>query len=337
MKSINYILISLLAFTFFSCKNNSRQQHIDNADIKRIEIKIHRFDKDLISIDTKNASQSIKGLYKQYPEFLSLFTFNILEVEDADTAKVTNLLTQFVSHKTFGEVNKKVLETFSDVSDIEDDLSEGYTNIHALFPQIHIPEIYFFVSGFNRSVIMTDSILGVGTDFYLGADYAPYKEFTYDYLLYNMRREMVSIDVISATLFKNFTFDGKQNRLMDNMLHRGKVIYALHTILPDKKIEDILGYSDEQYKWASQYESEVWKALVGQKDLFSTNVQLINKYLNDAPFTAPITQESPGRLGVYIGWKIIESYMKNNKDITLQQLMKLNEYQLILEKSGYKP
>ena len=335
MKKNLYLFVFF--FVLISCNKTSQSHSRDNEDKNRIEIKIHRFDKDLISIDTKNASQSVKELYKKYPEFLSLFTYNILEVEDKDTAKVAELLTQFVSHKTFSDVNKKILETFSDISDIEDDLSKGYSNVHTSFPQIYIPQIYFFVSGFNRSVIMTDSILAVGTDFYLGADYAPYKEFTYDYLLYNMRRDMVSIDVISATLFKNFTFDGKQNRLIDNMLHRGKVIYALHTILPDKKIEDILGYSDEQYKWASQYEGEVWKALVGQKDLFSTNMQLINKYLNDAPFTAPITQESPGRLGMYIGWKIIDSYMKNNKNVTLQELMKLNEYQQILEKSAYKP
>ncbi|VBB44254.1 conserved hypothetical protein [uncultured Paludibacter sp.] len=337
MKKIHPAVIFLLIFTLFSCNKSEKRYKPEKSDKNCVEVKINRFDKDLIELDTKNPIQSVKKLYKKYPAFLSLYTYNILEEEDKDTAKIAQLFTQFVADTVFEKVNKKVMETFSGVSDIEKDLSDAFTYIHQYFPDIHIPQIYFFVSGFNRSVLMTDSILGVGTDFYLGADYKPYQDFTYEYLLYNMRRDMVSIDVVSAVLFRYFTFDGKQSRLIDNMLHRGKVIYLLSAFMPEKKMEDILGYSPQQMKWATQYENEIWKAIIGQKDLFSTNVKLISQYLNDAPFTTPISQESPGRLGIYIGWKIVDSYMKNNKNITLQELMKMNDYQKMLENSGYRP
>jgi hypothetical protein len=59
--------------------------------------------------------------------------------------------------------------------------------------------------------------------------------------------------------------------------------------------------------------------------------------MNDAPFTATISQESPGRLGTWVGWQIIKSYMDENTDVSLQQLMKTTDYQLILNKSGYQP
>jgi uncharacterized protein YjaZ len=59
--------------------------------------------------------------------------------------------------------------------------------------------------------------------------------------------------------------------------------------------------------------------------------------MNDGPFTAEVTQDSPGRLGVWVGWRIVDSYMRNNKDVTLCELMNENDAQKILEQSYYKP
>ena len=338
MKKNIFFSILILTTIFTSCHKNAQRYQLKNTgDEKKVEVKIHRFDTELINLDTTKALESTKELYQKYPRFMPLYVYNILQAEPADTAQVAQFFTRFVSDTAFQKINKKEQEIFSNVSDIEKELSDAFTNVHAYFPQIIIPQVYFFVSGFNRAVLMTDSILGVGTDFYLGADYAPYQEFTYDYLLYNMRRDMVPIDVVSATLFINFPFDGKQNRLIDNMLYRGKLVYIISSFMPERKIEDIIGYSPEQMKWAEKYEPEVWKSIVGQSHLFSTNVELIGKYVNDAPFTAPITQDSPGRLGIYIGWKVAESYMNKNKNVTLQELVKMNDYQKMQEQSGYKP
>lgn len=337
MKQIHLSVFFLSFILLIACNKPDKRHKVEKPDKNQIEIKIRRFDKSLIELDTKNAFPSIKAFYQGYPDFFPIYTYNVLETESKDTVKIAQLFTKFLTDTTFRGVNKKTLETFADVSDIEKELSDAFSYTHAYFPEIKIPEVYFFVSGFNRSVLMTDDFIGVGTDFYLGSDYKPYKEFTYDYLLYNMRRDMVSIDVVSAVLFRYFKFDGKQSRLIDNMLHRGKVIYLLSAFMPEKKMEHLLGYTPEQWKWADKYEKDIWKAVVGQQDLFSTNVKLITQYMNDAPFTTPVSQESPGRLGIFIGWKIVDSYMKNNKNVTLQELMQTNDYQKMLEQSGYRP
>ena len=336
MKNFNYIiLLVVVLFTLSSCTKKNRFEI--NTKKEKVEVSIHRFDRDLIHLNIRTLKQSVDSLYRSYPEFLSLYIYNVLDTVPTDTLAIANMFKQFVQDTAIQSVNKKVIETFAEVSDIEKDISGGFTYIHHYFPQVTLPEVYFFVSGFNRSVLMTDSLLGVGTDFYLGSDYPPYKSFTYDYLLQNMRRESLAIDVVSATLFRYFSFDGANNALIDNMLHRGKVIYLLSVFMPDKKMEDIMGYTPDQWKWAELNEEQIWKTVVGQKDLFSTDMQLINKYLNDAPFTAPVSQESPGRMGTWIGWRIIKSYMDENNDVTLEQLMKENNYRKILEQSHYRP
>ena len=78
-------------------------------------------------------------------------------------------------------------------------------------------------------------------------------------------------------------------------------------------------------------------AVIEQKHLFSSDLFLIRKYVNDAPFTAPLSQDSPGRAGAWIGWQIVRSYMERNPSVTLPELMRTNDYERLLEQSGYRP
>jgi uncharacterized protein YjaZ len=81
----------------------------------------------------------------------------------------------------------------------------------------------------------------------------------------------------------------------------------------------------------------MWKTLIENKYLFSDDFQLRRKLLEDAPFTQPFTQESPGRAGIFVGYQIVESYMHKNFDISPLELMQNHNAQGILEHSGYQP
>ena len=337
MKHTSIYFLTLLAILLLvsSC-NNSNRFKIDTTE-NRFEVKIQRFDKDLIQLDTNDIKTSVDSLYRRYPQFMPQFVENVLETPPSDTTEVRRLVLQFLSDSTFATVNKKTIDTFHDVSDIEKSVSEAFTYIHYYFPEVTLPEIYFFVSGFNRSVMLNEKFIGLGTDMYLGADFAPYKNLTYEYLLGNMRREYVATDLVSATLFRMFVMKSAEDRLLDNMIFRGKVMYLLSVFMPDETPEKLMGYTTDQWKWAEKYEKQIWTTIIDQKDLFSTDKLLIRKYMNDAPFTAPVSQESPGRLGTWIGWRIVTSYMNKNTDIDLKDLMNENNSQKILENSGYKP
>jgi uncharacterized protein YjaZ len=63
----------------------------------------------------------------------------------------------------------------------------------------------------------------------------------------------------------------------------------------------------------------------------------IVRFVEPAPFTSAFTTDSPGRAGAWIGWQIVKKYMKKNSGISLQALMSENDYQKILNGSGYSP
>jgi uncharacterized protein YjaZ len=57
-----------------------------------------------------------------------------------------------------------------------------------------------------------------------------------------------------------------------------------------------------------------------------------------APFSKfylEIDNESPGRVGQWIGWQIVRSFMENNK-VSMQEMIKMDAKELF-EKSKYKP
>jgi uncharacterized protein YjaZ len=66
---------------------------------------------------------------------------------------------------------------------------------------------------------------------------------------------------------------------------------------------------------------------------------LANRFINVAPFSKfylEIDNESPGRIGQWVGWQIVRSFMENNPKVTVQDLIKMNEKD-IFELSKYKP
>jgi hypothetical protein len=124
---------------------------------------------------------------------------------------------------------------------------------------------------------------------------------------------------------------------MDNMITEGKRLYFTEMMFPDWEERLIIGYSEEKYKWATDYLGNAWSYLIEKNELFGKGEALIRCYIEEAPFTKPFGNESPGRIGAFIGWKLIQSYMKNNPEVTLPELMQDFDYQKILNSAKFKP
>ena len=152
-----------------------------------------------------------------------------------------------------------------------------------------------------------------------------------------MRKECIPVDVVSAYLFHTLLYTSKQNRLLDQMIYRGKIMYLTAQIYDELPGYEVMGWTKEQWDWCVKNEREIWHLVMDKRDLFKTESLVISSYLNDGPFTLEVSQESPGRLGIWLGWRIVESFMEHNENVSLQELMAEGDAQKILEQSFYKP
>lgn len=334
MKKWFGILCALLALV--SCHN--KRQYVP-SHIEEVDVHIIRFDCDLMQVQRETAMENIRGLYAAYPDFMPVFVEGVLGVPSADTAFLAQALPDFLEDTLYGfrHTNEYEKEVFQDVHPIERQLSMAFSRAHYLFPDWTIPRVTMFVSGFNAPILYMHDGIAIGADMYLGSDYPYYNRVVNDYQKHTMRPECIPADVVSAWLYQNIPYTSARNRLLENMIYRGKVMYLLAQLFPKESGWNIMGYTPEQWNWCLQYERATWNRMMDKKDLFKTEQRILSSYLNDGPFTSEITQDSPGRLGIWMGWRIVDSYMEHNQDVTIQQLMQQGDAQLILENSFYKP
>ena len=57
--------------------------------------------------------------------------------------------------------------------------------------------------------------------------------------------------------------------------------------------------------------------------------------MSDGPFTPGFPRESPGHIGEWIGYRMVEGYLEKNPDVTFPQLFAMHDPQAILK--TYKP
>ena len=320
------------------CGCGNKYQYIPK-DIEAVEVEIVRSDQAQLAVRPDSAYIDVQKLYADYEAFMPIYLEGILGVPASDTIIFSQLYAEFLRDTAMGfaQTNALALTEFADISDLQSSLNTAFSRLKHLYPEWEVPAIYLFVSGFNSSVMYYDDIMGVGIDMYLGSDYPYYNNVVYDYQRPTMRKECVAVDVMKMYLAYHIAYNSRTNRLLDQMIFRGKQLFLLAQLLPNTPAWEIMGYTPEQWQWCEHYEQAIWNRMMQKRDLFKTESTVLSSYLNEGPFTAEITQDSPGRLGQWVGWQIVSSYMRNNKDMTLVELLQESNAQKILEESFYKP
>ena len=144
-------------------------------------------------------------------------------------------------------------------------------------------------------------------------------------------------EVMYAWALSEWPKSDNVNTLMSNMIQHGKIMYFMDAMFP--KMNDTLkiGFTKRQLDFCMKSESKMWTYLAEHKELFTTDRMNIKRFIDDGPYTAVFSEQSPARTGVWIGWQIVRSYMKQNPQVTLPELMQNQDHQKILNESGYQP
>ena len=331
-----YIFIVLCLVTLTACHKG---RTYFPKEIEMQEVDIMRFDKALLNVHETTVAKDIRVLYDEYPEFMPLWVEDILGIPSSDTTFLEEQLPKFLNDTIYGfkQTNKREQDVFADITDIQNSINKAFTRIKWLYPETEIPSLYLFISGFNAPIYFNEDIIGIGADMYLGSEYEYYNRVVYDYQKQTMRKECIPVDVISAFLFRTLPYTSTKSRLLDQMMYRGKVMYLTAQIFDELPGYEVMGWSKEQWDWCVKNERAIWHLVMDKRDLFKTENLVLTGYLNDGPFTSEVSQEAPGRLGIWLGWRITESYMEHNETATLQELMAEGDAQKILELSFYKP
>jgi hypothetical protein len=333
------ILFLQLAFLvlLIGCSGNRYDVKIK---AKGYKADIVRLDNILFEMSPLLLPQKLDSIKLRYPLFMKYFGYVINAGEQTDSLW-NERVQAFATDKFNNEVYSESKAIFNDISVLKDGLTDAWNHYSHYFPGEKIPGMFTCVTGFNNSIIVADSVLGIGLDRYLGSGSKFYPKLgIYNYQAKKMVPERILTDCMYgwATADWDYSRAGyKTDNLLANIIHEGKLLYFTRCMLPRESDEIIFGFTGQQLQFCKNNEDQMWQYLIEHDLLFSTDRLTVRKFTGEAPFTSYFTEESPGRAAAWIGFRIVEAYMKNNPKVSLAGLMNESDPEAILEKARYKP
>ncbi len=328
-------IIGLLFLGLTSCVNKTYRP--DVTDIK-VDFKVIPFYQELNQLDSLDVRTSMEPLLQKYPQFFEAYNKKIIKIGGIERVDYPQRLMSFVHYDANKDIVKKSKEVFPSFDGFKQELELGFKNYKYYFPNAHIPDIYLMISGFSQSIAVDSAWIGVSIEKYLGEDCEFYEWLGISkYLRKGMSKEKMAPDVLRAMALTNYDYDQQKDDVINHMVYKGKIKYFVRQMFPDLSDTLLFDYSAYQMKWCKDNEENMWSSLVEWKHLFSNDRMLVQKYTENAPFTANFGANSAPRAGEFIGYKIVESYMEKNEGATLKDLMLETDGRKILAASQYRP
>lgn len=330
-------ILFYLPLLVVSCINDKKHPDVTDIDVS---IKIDRFEQDLFKADTSDLIKTSQNLKAKYPDFYSIYFRNILRNPDPVDTNNLQLIKMIRANHDFNILKHDVDSVYPDLKDVEKQLTDAFKYYKYYFPEGKVPQVISYIADFQLGASTVNNTLAIELDLFMGQGYRFYQSKNVNFPTFIQRK--LNKDHITATAMKAFAqqlfeLDERDKTLLHRMIYQGKLLYFMDSVLPDAPDSVKIGFSQKQLDWCNTYKADVWTEFLSQGLLYSTDELKYAKYLNDAPFTSGLNNDSAPMLGVWFGWQIVRKYMDENPDITLAQLMNEADSQKILKGSKYKP
>ena len=284
-----------------------------------MDLKISRFDLEFASA----GEEGLPALRKLYPYlFPAPDSVWIAKMEDS------------LQIELFQEVGN----AFRSFEDEEDGLNNLFRHVKYYFPEYKVPKIITVTNDvdYNNRIILSDSLLFISLDNYLGPEHKYYGGFQ-RYIAKSLDRNYLISDVASA-FAKQVVPRPRDRSFLARMIYFGKELYLKDKLMPNVVDSKKIAYSATDLDWAIANEEPMWRNFIENEYLYSTDNKLNQRFLEPAPFSKfglELDNESPARLGRYVGWQIVRAFMENNT-VNMKQLLSMPADE-IFKKSNYKP
>lgn len=320
-KSILFIGFGLLLTA--ACSHNPLDVNPEGTEVK---INYVNLDSIFVHTEAKELGQKIGETGVKADQILAYELGQCLGVGPLSDSGTTQRIKLFVNDPYVSRVEKRIKEKFSDLSDRKAKITEGFRYLKYHFPKGEFPEnVVFINSHFASNAFCTENEIGVSLERYLGAKTDVIKELPdpiFQWIKDGMDAQYLERDVLTAWIMTHYVPEVKGNTA-EQIIRWGKIIYLTEAAFPKADKHLIIRYSEADFKWALDNEFAFWEYLVKEKLLFSESERDQSNFLNEGPFTIGLPEKGPDRLGQFLGWRMVHSFMKENPDTKLSDLINI--------------
>ncbi len=297
-----------------------------------ISVKIDQLQDSFINVASK---QQLVKLLTRYPSVRDEI-FRRAEYP-SDSVFISELFAR-LTNPHIDTLLRETNKVFGDLSSLTGDFQDAFANIKYYYPDFTPPKIQTVVSGFDTDMFVSDSLIIVSLDFYLGRG-AKYRPKYYEYLL----RKYDPNDIVpSCLLIYGISDRFNKNEMQDHtvladMVAYGKSFYFARHMLPCVPDSVFIWYTPAEINGSRKNEDLIWSRFIESQVLFSTNHKVKQDYLGERPVTIQVGEKCPGRIGQWIGWQIVNKYAETHSHESLPEIMNVQQAQRLFKESTYKP
>lgn len=333
MRIIFYLFITLCFL--YGCGPSAP----DVSNIK-VDLSLSRFEKDLFEGDS--TKQLFFTIQQKYPEFGSLFLERIIGAEP--TWPIDSTINYI---NNFKRVFKPVYDTskllFKDFDKPMADIKKTLQYAKYYFPNQLMPnKVITYVGPLDGyGDIIAENVMAIGlhhhfdssSTFYQASEFqAVYPQYVSKFF----RPDFIDINLAKNLLNGYFPENLDDKTLIEQMVEKGKRIYAISLLTPNHPPQDWISYTQKQYDDCIEREKNIWNFFTQNNYLQTTEKMKVRNFIGESPKTQELGEAAPGNIGSFIGWQIVKQYMKSNSNISLTTLMQ-TEANKIIEETKYKP
>lgn len=323
---MNYKWIGIVFLFAFAKANLSCTSTSDvEAEISNIpvDVELQLFHQEFAQVSPEELPQ----LKEKYPK--------LFPARNADSLYIAKMTGQDSIQNILENAVKKA---DFDYKGIEEDIEDVMRHVKYYFPDFQPTPVITLISEveYDYQVIPSEEALYISIDTYLGKDHELYLGIS-QYIKDNLNIEQLPADVALAysKLFVEPTMD---RSLLGSMIYHGKLHYLQQLFVPEARGDYLFNYTPEKYQFTVENEEQMWRYLIGEQLLYDTDSRLLSRFILPAPFSKfylEVDQETPGGVGRYLGYRIVDAFMNNN-NVDLDAMIALPAEE-IFNRSKYKP
>ena len=306
----------------------------DNCNIKTNEsfkqITVQNLITDIYSVNNLSSFNSflLENKNVLYPFY---------EVEDTSFLldKVANAFT-LIDNVYFDSLYNDVNTHFENPLNLFYPLDNSFTKFNQQSNYKLSPNITILISGFFNDVIVDKENIVIGLDYFLPKTNKYKPQDLPSYILDRYSPEHINSISLSSYLSQFNLINESDLTMINEMISFGKLYYVVSKLLPCTEQRIILGYSEKEFELVNKNEAFIYSFFLQNELLFEESNIIKQKYLSERPSTFEISQSVPGRIGRWLGWRIVSSFM-DSSTYTLEELLKEDDYKNIFYNSNYNP
>jgi hypothetical protein len=320
--SVNIASFFAICLAFISCGSQS-----EGSKIVPEAVKVVRLDRQLFEMETPDDLQ-------QFLIENPVYTRSFYRAFAEDTAFVNHLF-YIYNHPDSKKFYEEVAASYGDLADIEEDLGRAFARIKKEFPDFKTPKVVATFTGLENDIYVSDSVIYIALEAFVGKS-ASYRPQQPNYILERYQKEYIVPTVIRFISDKYNMNDDSDNSLLSDILYFGKAFEFTASVLPDVDKNLIIAYPDSSLQQVQNAQNIVWAYFLDNQLLYEQNVRVKERYIGERPGVPEIGPACPGRIGQWLGWRIVQAYHEESPDVSLSELMKITDSQKILKGSKYR-